>query len=162
MSSDALPYARSFRDLIVYQKQRQLSREVFRASKSFPPEERYSQTDQLRRAARSIGAQIAVSWAKRGYERHFISKLTDADAEQMEAQHWLETAEDDGYLPAADCSKLLGLFEEIGRMLGGMIERAPSLCTAPILRDDIAGYFCNEPADALPSSSDHRPPTNDD
>lgn len=155
MSSDALPYARSFRDLLVYQKQRQLSREVFRASKSFPPEERFSQTDQLRRAARSIGAQIAVSWTKRGYERFFISKLTAADAEQMEAQHWLETAEDDGYLPAAEGSRLLGLCEEIGRMLGSMIERTPSFCTSSALRDDVTGYFCIEPPSAPPSPTEY-------
>lgn len=54
MGTDALPYAKSFRELIVYQKQRQLAREVFKAAKAFLPEERYSLTDQLRRAARSI------------------------------------------------------------------------------------------------------------
>ena len=155
MSSDALPYAKSFRDLIVYQKQRQLSREVFRASKLFPLEEKYSLIDQLRRAARSIGAQIAESRAKRAYERHFISKLTDADAEKMETQHWLETAKDDGYLPAAECSRLLGLCEEIGRMLGSMIERAPSFCTSPSLRDDVAGYFCIEPPNSPPSPTEY-------
>lgn len=155
MNSSGLPYARSFRELIVYQKQRQLSREVFKVSKSFPSEEKYSLTDQLRRAARSIGAQIAEAWAKRGYERHFVSKLTDADAEQMETQHWLETAKDDGYLPATDCARLLGLCEEIGRMLGSMIERAPSFCDASSLRDDATGYFCSEPPDAPPSPTEY-------
>ena len=155
MSSNALPYARSFRELIVYQKQRQLSREVFRVTKTFPAEEKYSLTDQLRRAARSIGAQIAESWAKRAYERHFVSKLTDADAEQMETQHWLETAKDDGYLPAADCARLLGLCEEIGRMLGSMMERASSFCDSSSLRDDATGYFSSEPPDAPSSPTEY-------
>lgn len=141
MSSNALPYAKSFRELVVYQKQRQLSREVFQVTKAFPPEEMYSLTDQLRRAARSVGAQIAESWAKRAYERHFVSKLSDADAEQMETQHWLETAKDDGYLTATDCTRLLGLCEEIGRMLGSMIERASSFCASSSLREDSTDYL---------------------
>ena len=148
MGTDALPYAKSFRELIVYQKQRQLVREVFKATKAFPPEERYSLTDQLRRAARSIGAQIAESWAKRGYERHFVSKLTDADAEQTETQHWLETAKDDGYLTTADCTRLLGLCEEIGRMLGSMIDRASSFCSAAPLREQVADYLFTTPSAA--------------
>ena len=79
-----LNHARSFRDLAVYQKARTVSRSIFELSKDFPKEETYSLTDQIRRASRSIGAQIAEAWAKRRYERHFVSKLTDADAEQME------------------------------------------------------------------------------
>jgi four helix bundle protein len=150
MNSSPLPYARSFRDLVVHQKQRLLSREVFRVTRSFPPEEKYALTDQLRRAARSIGAQIAEAWAKRLYERHFIAKLSDADAEQMETQHWLDTARDDGCLPAAECVRLLGLCEEIGRMLGGMIERAASFCDTSSLQEEASSYFCAEPP-ATPS-----------
>src|SRR5262245_56625403 len=82
-------YAESFRDLRVYQKARELSRAVFELSKTFPREERYSLTDQIPRASWSIGAQIAEAWGKRRYENHFTSKLTDADSEQMETQHWL-------------------------------------------------------------------------
>jgi four helix bundle protein len=62
-----LPYVNSFRDLIVYQKARALSREIFELSKSFPKEEMFSLTDQVRRSSRSIGAQIAEAWAKRSY-----------------------------------------------------------------------------------------------
>jgi four helix bundle protein len=83
----SLPHAESFRDLIVYQKARQLSKEIFQVTKSFPREETYSLTDQIRRSSRSIGAQIAEAWAKRRYEKHFLSKLTDADGEQQETQH---------------------------------------------------------------------------
>ena len=91
-------YARSFKDLNVYQKAREISRAVFKFSKAFPKEETYSLTDQVRRCARSIGAQIAEAWGKRRYEKHFVSKLTDADAEQLETQHWIGEALDCGYL----------------------------------------------------------------
>jgi four helix bundle protein len=67
-----LTHAISFRDLIVYQKSRQLSRDILRLTKSFPKEEMFSLTDQIRRSSRSIGANIAEAWAKRRYEKHFI------------------------------------------------------------------------------------------
>jgi four helix bundle protein len=76
-----LAHAQSFRDLIVYQKSRQLSREILKLTKTFPKEEMLSLTDQIRRSSRSVGANIAEAWAKRRYEKHFISKLTDSDGE---------------------------------------------------------------------------------
>ena len=82
-----MDYVKSFRDLEVYKLARQLAKEIFEVSKSFPKEEMYSLTDQIRRASRPIGGQIAEAWGKRRYQRHFISKLTDADGEQLEAQH---------------------------------------------------------------------------
>ena len=87
-----LKHADSFHDLIVYQKSRQLQREIYKTTKSFPKEEMFSLTDQIRRSSRSIGSNISEAWAKRRYEKHFIGKLTDADGEQMETQHWIETA----------------------------------------------------------------------
>lgn len=93
-----LPYVNSFRDLLVYQKSRALAQVVFQVTKQFPKEEMYALTDQIRRSSRSIGAQIAEAWAKRRYEKHFLSKLTDADGEQQETQHWLETAVDCSYI----------------------------------------------------------------
>lgn len=70
-------YAKSFKDLRVYQRGREVSRAVFRLSKTFPKDEMYSLSDQIPRAARSMGAQIAEAWGKRRYEKHFVSKLTD-------------------------------------------------------------------------------------
>src|SRR5512136_3154362 len=93
-----LKHAESFRDLLVYQKARELQREVFLISRAFPKDERFSLSDQIRRSSRSIGANIAEAWAKRRYEAHFVSKLTDADGEQYETQHWIETALECGYL----------------------------------------------------------------
>ena len=70
----AMNHARSFRDLVVYRKAKEVSRTIFELSKTFPKEETYSLTDQIRRAVQSIGAQIAEAWAKRRYEKHFVSK----------------------------------------------------------------------------------------
>ncbi|MSU49237.1 MAG: four helix bundle protein [Opitutus sp.] len=124
-----LNYVRHFRELEVYKKQRVLAKEVFGLTKLFPREEQYSMTDQLRRSARSIGAQIAEAWAKRLYPKHFVSKLTDADGEQMETQHWLLEAIDCAYVDNATANRLLGLCEEIGRMLGSMMRKADAFAS---------------------------------
>ncbi|HEX8060266.1 MAG TPA: four helix bundle protein, partial [Cyclobacteriaceae bacterium] len=87
-----MAHASNFRELEVYKVSRMLAAEIFNMSKKFPKEEMYSLTDQMRRSSRSIGAQIAEAWGKRRYINHFISKLTDADGEQYETQHWIETA----------------------------------------------------------------------
>jgi four helix bundle protein len=115
-----LPHARSFRDLIAHQKARAVAKRVFEVTKRFPKEEMYSLTDQVRRSSRSVGAQIAEAWAKRGYEKHFVSKLTDADGEQQETQHWIDTAADCGYLTEAEVRSLNGEPAEIGRMLSAL------------------------------------------
>jgi four helix bundle protein len=122
--------AQSFRDLIVHQKARKVAQTIFQVSKSFPKEEAYSLTDQVRRASRSIGAQIAEAWGKRPYERHFVSKLTDADAEQLETQHWTDIAFDCGYLTHEQQSLLLANLSEIGKMLHSMIAKATQFCGA--------------------------------
>jgi four helix bundle protein len=136
-------YARSFKELRVYQRAREVSRAVFRLSRTFPREEMYSLTDQIRRAARSVGAQVAEAWGKRRYEKHFVSKLTDADAEQMETQHWVGEALDCGYLSPADAAQLTSGLEEIGRMLNSMIDKADSFCTPRegVLREEVREYF---------------------
>lgn len=82
-----LPHAGSFRDLIVYQKARLLQKGVFEISLKFPSEEKFALTDQIRRGSRSVGAQIAEAWAKRRYEKHFVSKLTDSLGESFETNH---------------------------------------------------------------------------
>ena len=136
-------------NLRVYQKAREVSGTVFRLSKTFPKEEMYSLTDQIRRAARSVGAQIAEAWGKRRYEKHFVSKLTDADAEQMETQHWVGEALDCGYLSPADATQLNSGLEEVGRMLNSMMEKADSFCSSPagVLREDTTDYFTAAPTD---------------
>jgi four helix bundle protein len=138
MNSKArLNYVSNFRDLEVYRRQRTLAKDVFSLSKTFPKEEVYALTDQLRRSSRAIGAQIAETWAKRVYPKHFVSKLTDADGEQLETQHWLTEAADCEYLLPAEAEQLLSLCEEIGRMLGSMIQKAESFAAHDyLLRED--------------------------
>ncbi len=123
-----LPFARSFRELAVYQKARILSREVFQTTKRFPREEAFSLTDQWRRAVRSIGAQISEAWDRRRYPRHFLSKLTDADGEQMETQHWTIVVYDDGYISREEAQRFGSLVVEVGRMLGEMMKHPESFC----------------------------------
>lgn len=123
-----LQHATTFRDLIVYQKSRSVSKRIFVVSKGFPKEEMYSLTDQVRRSSRSIGAQIAEAWGKRRYERHFVSKLTDADAELQETQHWIDSAQDCGYLTQLEASELNNELSQIGRMLNSMIDKADTFC----------------------------------
>jgi four helix bundle protein len=123
-----MEYLASFRDLEVYKLSRQLSGEIFEITKSFPKEEMYSLTDQIRRSSRSVGAQIAEAWAKRKYEKHFVSKLTDANGEQMETQHWLETALDCLYISADNAHDLLNNYAAVGKMLNSMISKSESFC----------------------------------
>jgi four helix bundle protein len=121
--------ANSFRDLEVYKLSRQLSKEIFELTKSFPKEEKYSLTDQIRRSSRSIGAQIAEAWAKRRYEKHFISKLTDSDGEQQETQHWIEVSFDCEYIDDLTMNDLIQKCCAIGKMLNSMITKAELFCT---------------------------------
>jgi four helix bundle protein len=146
-SPNPLPFARNFKDLVVYQKARTLAREVFTITKRFPREEAFSLTDQWRRAARSIGGQIAEAWARRRYPRHFASKLTDADGEQMESQHWTIVAHDDGYITREEAQRLGTLALEIGRMLAEMIDRADSFCGKEYtLHETPSRYFAADAA----------------
>ena len=139
-------YVRSFKELRVYQRAREVSQSVFQLSKVFPREETYSLTDQLRRAARSVGAQIAEAWGKRRYEKHFVSKLTDADAEQMETQHWVGEALDCGYLLPANARQITAGLEEIGRMLNTMMTKSNTFCGPPdgSLRELSPEYFVTD------------------
>ena len=123
-----MEYVKSFHELEVYKLSRELSKEIFFITKSFPKEEKYSLTDQIRRSSRSVGAQIAEAWGKRRYELHFISKLTDADSEQLETQHWLEVSQECLYLDSLTGKKLLDKCETIGKMLQKMIDKSSTFC----------------------------------
>ena len=85
-------------------------------------------TDQFRRSSRSIGAQIAEAWGKRCYQKHFMSKLTDADSERLETQHWFDTSEDCGYLSKEQVERFRVELAEIGGMINSMINKAGSFC----------------------------------
>ena len=111
-----------FKDLTVYKKGFEMANMVFKLSKQFPIEEKYSLTDQVRRSSRSVTAQFAEGYRKKRYPLHFVSKMTDADGENAETQVWLDHAVACGYVTASDIAPIIGLTEEVGRMLGDMIE----------------------------------------
>lgn len=123
---------RSAKEPDVYRQAYALAMEVFRISKAFPSGERFALTGQLRRSSRSVCANLREAWAKRRYEAHFISKLTDADGENSETDTWLDFARDCGYLSRDDHGRLVSKSELVGRKLGAML-RTP----APFLTSNI-------------------------
>jgi len=135
-------HANSFRDLIVYQKAKAVSRLIFELTNSCPTEETYSLTDQIRRSSRSIGAQIAEAWGKRRYKKHFISKLTDSDSEQLETQHWVGDAADCKYITKKQENDLIEMLSEIGRMLNSMMNKADKFCGSEpdSIREEVLEY----------------------
>ena len=154
-------FARHFSELVVWKMSRELAKEVFEASKSFPDEEKYSLTNQIRRSSRSIGAQIAEAWAKRRYENHFVSKLTDADGEQNETQHWLIVAMDSGYLDKETVCSFGTRCKEIGAMIGKMISIADQFCGDPGLVLPTKVRDCDDTKEffTIPSDLYHAPIT---
>ena len=118
----------SFRDLELYQSAFRVQQAIFVLSQKWPKMENYSLTDQIRRSSRSIGANIAESWAKRRYPAHFLSKLTDADGELQETLHWLKTAHACNCISASEHNSLIQDLTIIGRQLGTMINRHESFC----------------------------------
>ena len=110
------------RDLRVFQLSYSLAMEIFQLSKHFPKEEIYSLTDQIRRSSRSVPANIAEGFRKRQYTKMFVNKLSDSDGEATETQVWLDFAFDCGYLSRPAYDKLASGYEEVGRMLGSMMD----------------------------------------
>ena len=112
----------------VYKKAFSLQQEIFEITKSFPKEELYSLTNQMRKASRSVGSNIAEAWQKRRYIQHFVSKLSDSDGEQAETQHWLDTALACRYITREERDLLVESYKEIGRMLGSMMFNPEPFC----------------------------------
>ena len=117
---------RSAKDLKVYQKAYALAMEIFNTSKQWPVEEKFSLTDQIRRSSRSVCSNLREAWAKRRYEAHFISKLTDSDGENSETHTWLDFAKDCEYLSEAEHRYLVEECQAVGAMLGSMIKNSAS------------------------------------
>lgn len=110
-----------FRNLIAYQKAYELAMEIFEISKGFPKIEVYSLTHQIRRSSRSVCANIGEAYKKRKYPAHFISKLSDSDAENTETQIWLDFSKDCQYITIADYEKLSLKNTEVGKLIWYMI-----------------------------------------
>jgi len=113
--------AGSAKDLEVYQLAYSLAMEVFVCSKAWPAIERYSLTDQIRRSSRSVCANLREAWAKRRYEAHFVSKLSDCDGENSETDTWLDFGRDCGYVSEDQYDAMKDTCQRIGKMLGAMM-----------------------------------------
>lgn len=111
----------SAKELVVYQKAYALAMAIFRATITFPSEERYALVSQIRRSSRSVAMNLREAWAKRRYENHFISKLSDCDGEANETDTSLDFARDCGYITEAQHGALVGQDDEVRRMLGAIL-----------------------------------------
>lgn len=114
----------SFRELDVYKRAFELAMTIFEHTKAFPREEQYSLTSQIRRSSRAVTANLAEAWAKRRYEAHWISKLSDCQAEAMETQGWFLYAKNCGFLGPAVADQLIQDYDSIIAAFNRMIEQA--------------------------------------
>lgn len=114
---------RTFRDLDVYKNAMELTMRIFVLTKTFPTEERYSLTDQIRRSSRSVCANIAEAWRKRRYQAAFVSKLNDAEGEAAETQVHLEIAWRSGYLKPETFAEQDDAYDKVMGQLVRMIEQ---------------------------------------
>lgn len=112
---------KTHKDLRVYQLSFKTGMEIFHLTKSFPKEERYSLTDQIRRSSRSVSGNLAEAWRKRRYEKSFVAKLTDSEGEAAETQTWLDYAFACGYIEEKNHKKIYDEYEHIIGMLVNMI-----------------------------------------
>jgi four helix bundle protein len=119
---------RSFRELDVYRLARDQCQVIFRVTKSFPKDETYSLTDQIRRSSRAVNAMVAEAWARRRYVAAFVNKINEALGEAMETQAWLDHALDCEYISASRHSELDAKWHHVGAMLNRMIETADTFC----------------------------------
>ena len=121
-------YYRGYRDLKVYRMSYQLALDIHQVTKTFPKEEKYSLVDQIRRSSRSIPANLAEAWKKRRYQKMFISKIIDAAGEAGETEVWLDFSRDFGYLDEDKYEEFMNKYDEVNKMLSGMIDKADKFC----------------------------------
>ncbi len=114
----------SYKDLRVYQSAMEAAMRIFHLTKNFPPEEKYSMVDQMRRASRSVCTNIAEAWRKRRYQAAFIAKLSDAEGEACETQVWIELANRCHYLDEATTRELDADYDQILSQFVRMIDES--------------------------------------
>jgi four helix bundle protein len=135
-----------YKELRVYKLAYDSAMEIFRLSRSWPSEEKFSLIDQIRRSSRSVCANIAEAWRKRRYEAAFISKLSDSDTEAAETEVHLSFASDCGYLPSETQASLHDHYDHICRQLTKMMADAGTWCAAAgELRELPTEYFVEPP-----------------
>ena len=118
----------NYTELRVYQLAFEAAMRIYELSKPWPPEEKYSLTDQIRRSSRSVCGNIAEAWRKRRYPAHFVSKLSDADTEAAETEVWLDFAMQCNYIEEADYHQLRDNYDHICRMLSKMMTTPERWC----------------------------------
>ncbi|MBI2438951.1 MAG: four helix bundle protein [Lentisphaerae bacterium] len=123
---------KSAKDLTVYKKAYDLAMRIFEISKKFPPEERYALIGQIRRSSRSVCMNLREACAKRRYEAHFVSKLTDCDGENSETDSSLDFARDCLYISNQKHDELTALSQEVGKMLGAMMSHPDKFLTSDL------------------------------
>lgn len=115
---------RSYKDLWVYQNTMDAAMRIFEVTKSFPPEEKFSMVDQMRRSSRSVCTNLAEVWRKRRYKAAFVAKLNDAESEACETQVWLEFGKRCGYLDEMTSNDLDSQYDHIIGQIVKMIQKA--------------------------------------
>jgi len=111
-------------DLDIYKRSFAAAMQIFRLTRAFPKEERYSLVDQVRRSSRSVSANVAEAWRKRRYEAAFASKLNDAEAEAAETQTWIQFSVECEYLDRPTATELYKEYDELLAMLTNMIQHS--------------------------------------
>lgn len=114
-------FIKSHKDLRVFQNAMNAAMKIYELSENFPPEERYSLTDQMRRSSRSVCSNITRAWRKRRFKTPFIAKLNDSEGEACETQVWVEFARQCSYLDDDDCNDLEHAYDQIMGQLAKMI-----------------------------------------
>jgi four helix bundle protein len=127
-NSEKSEVVQNYSTLKVYKLAFASAMRIYKLSKKWPPEEKFSFTDQIRRSSRSVCGNIAEAWRKRRYPAHFVSKLSDADTEAAETEVWLDFAFRCGYLEKTDYTELRDNYDHICRMLTKMMANADSWC----------------------------------
>ena len=112
----------SYKDLLAFRKAFSLAMKIFEISKRFPKEETYSLTDQIRRSSRSVCTNFAEAFRKRKYPAHFLSKLSDSDAENAETDVWLDFSFYCKYITDTEHKELSSDQDEVGRLIGDIIK----------------------------------------
>jgi four helix bundle protein len=118
------------KELEVYKAGFQLAMDIFELTRTFPTEEKYGLTSQIRRSSRSVCLNLREAWAKRRYQAHFISKLSDCDGENSETDSSLDFALECHYITVEQHKELTGRCSDIGKMLGRMIQKSATFCLA--------------------------------
>ena len=106
--------------------------DIFEITKTFPNEEKFSLTDQIRRSSRSVPTNISEAWKKRSYPKMFVSKIIDAAGEAGETEVWLDIAKDSKYMSIVEHKEMMEGYDEVNRMLYGMAEKPEKFCPKPI------------------------------